>query len=169
MAVWANAARPLICLRKSVAPGRTNTRTFSHSGNTGRLPYHAQHGPKDSLLVTAQELDVSVASDSDESLADRSAMVAPVVDLHQDILLSVPRNRLVQRRSDSVLTPCSLHQSRLVLPLAFHAETNRRHSAADRCRCFRSLFFVAIEDLLSSLSLRLRIAPLTPCYKVRLF
>jgi hypothetical protein len=109
----------LICLRKSVAPGRTNTRTFSHSGNTGRLPYHAQHGPKDSLLVTAQELDVSVASDSDESLADRSAMVAPVVDLHQDILLSVPRNRLVQCRSDSVLTPCSLHQSRLVLPLAF--------------------------------------------------
>jgi hypothetical protein len=67
-----------------------------------------------------------------------------------------------------MLNPRSAHQTCLVLPFAFPAVTNQRHCSADRCLCFRSRFFVAIDGLLSPLRLQLRIASLMAGYKVRL-
>jgi hypothetical protein len=58
MEVRANAASALICWRRPVAPGRTNTRTFSPSRNTGQLPHHAQHRVQRVLVDAPQELDV---------------------------------------------------------------------------------------------------------------
>ena len=97
-------------------------------------------------------------------------MMAPVVDLHQGYLalgatqsfgptpegfgaqsLLVCTNPVSSCRLLSTLKPTG------AIPLPIGAVV------------VRSRFFVAIEDLLSSLSLRLRIAPLTASYKVRLY